>query len=118
MNEDASLIPFNTPGRTPTGRLGTAGTAMFVGGDISAYRIDMRFLILSSTHVDFRAAGFAGRADLFTPGPCPLGRASEGLRVRRDCMLIMSRNASYGPVRVEEAVCTKFQLSSESPLSR
>lgn len=70
--------------------VGRAGTEGSVGWDISAYRRDMRFFILSST-VDLRAFCLVeGAFASFEPWRFS-GRESEGRRERRDCMLGVAR---------------------------
>ena len=81
------------------GMAGTAGTDASVGGDISAYRSDMRFLILSST-ADLRAFLLIRGFDSLD-GERTTCLGSDGLRVRRDCMTVEG---------AFEGTCTQLSL--------
>lgn len=72
--------------------MGTAGTEASVGNDISAYRRDMRFLILSST-VDLRA--FCLIEVDFVSLDMLRFMGSEGLLVRRDCIADERREPNW-----------------------
>ena len=76
--------------------MGNAGTdgidTLPVGPEMSAYRMDMRFLILSSTR-DFRAS-LPGLLNL-AAGLAALGRDTEAFRVRRDSIAATLGRLSY-----------------------
>jgi len=80
-----SRIMSRSGPRRPSGIVGTEGVASAgVGDEIEAYRVDMRFLILSSTR-DLRA--FLSGLDNLAAGFGPL-RADEAL-LRRDCIVVV-----------------------------
>ena len=79
------------PGTRLSGRAGTSGTEAAVGPDMVAYRIDIRFLILSSI-LDFLAFGFGilrVALDGCFDGFCGSPLLVWSLRVRRDCILFL-----------------------------
>jgi hypothetical protein len=108
-----SRIMSRSGPRRPSGIVGTEGVASAgVGDEIEAYRVDMRFLILSSTR-DLRT--FLLGLDSLAAGFGPL-RADEAL-LRRDCIVDVEREVFAARRADEDALLPSTTYAHVSPLS-